>query len=308
MNPFVRVVLGVLLGTLVFGVWGTAVLVDEASRKRALKYETFGGQQTNHGYFRMIEARVTSRGPLARLKRMMKAADVNWSPLTTVASLLCVMVFLTLTTSAFLGKIGSTVLALSLPLLFGQWLKRRSIKRTEYFVAQLPELARVVANGNSAGLSIARCIAMAGREMPDPAGQEMRHMSQRLNLGWSLDNVLNELTERMPSREINVLMRTIVIQSKTGGALSAALSEMSQTLEDRKELRREVSTVILGAAVAGYAVIGIGVGAVILLNLFKPGLLDQMATSLLGRVTMGASAVLFVSGTLLMRLVSRVEV
>ena len=136
----------------------------------------------------------------------------------------------------------------------------------------------------------------------------MRHMSQRLNLGWSLDNVLNELTERMPSREINVLMRTIVIQSKTGGALSAALSEMSQTLEDRKELRREVSTVILGAAVAGYAVIGIGVGAVILLNLFKPGLLDQMATSLLGRVTMGASAVLFVSGTLLMRLVSRVEV
>ena len=135
----------------------------------------------------------------------------------------------------------------------------------------------------------------------------MRHMSQRLNLGWSLDNVLNELTERMPSREINVLMRTIVIQSKTGGALSAALSEMSQTLEDRKELRREVSTVILGAAVAGYAVIGIGVGAVILLNLFKPGLLDQMATSLLGRVTMGASAVLFVSGTLLMRLVSRVE-
>ena len=149
---------------------------------------------------------------------------------------------------------------------------------------------------------------MAGREMPDPAGQEMRHMSQRLNLGWSLDNVLNELTERMPSREINVLMRTIVIQSKTGGALSAALSEISQTLEDRKELRREVSTVILGAAVAGYAVIGIGVGAVILLNLFKPGLLDQMATSLLGRVTMGASAVLFVSGTLLMRLVSRVEV
>ena len=133
-------------------------------------------------------------------------------------------------------------------------------------------------------------------------------MSRQLNLGWSLDNVLNELTDRMPSREINVLMRTIIIQSKTGGALSAALSEMSQTLEDRKELRREVSTVILGAAVAGYAVIGIGVGAVILLNLFKPGLLDQMATSLLGRVTMGASAVLFIGGTLLMRLVSRVEV
>ncbi|MEG8106164.1 hypothetical protein BKH28_02745 [Actinomyces oris] len=308
MNPFIRVVLGILLVTLVFGVWATSVLVDEASRRRALKSEAFGGQQTNREYFRMVESRMTSRGPLAKLKRMMRAADVNWSPLITVASLSCLMVFLAFTTSAFFGKIGSSVLALSLPLVFGQWLKRKSIKRTEYFVAQLPELARVVANGNSAGLSIARCIAMAGREMPDPAGQEMRHMSRQLNLGWSLDNVLNELTDRMPSREINVLMRTIIIQSKTGGALSAALSEMSQTLEDRKELRREVSTVILGAAVAGYAVIGIGVGAVILLNLFKPGLLDQMATSLLGRVTMGASAVLFIGGTLLMRLVSRVEV
>ncbi len=53
---------------------------------------------------------------------------------------------------------------------------------------------------------------------------------------------------------------------------------------------------------------GIGVGAVILLNLLKPGALDSMAGSIAGQIVMGISATLYIAGALLMRLVSRIEV
>ena len=144
--------------------------------------------------------------------------------------------------------------------------------------------------------------------MPDPAGEELRRVAQEINLGLTTDQAIGELSKRLPSREVDVLMRTIIIQSRSGGALSEALTGISQTLEDRKELRREVGTVILGASVAGYAVMGIGVGAVVLLNLLKPGALDSMAGSIAGQIVMGISATLYIAGALLMRLVSRIEV
>lgn len=49
----------------------------------------------------------------------------------------------------------------------------------------------------------------------------------------------------MPSRELNVLVRTIVIQAKAGGALVSALQDIAIALEDRKQLHREVHTAFL---------------------------------------------------------------
>ncbi|MDO4901216.1 type II secretion system F family protein [Actinomyces sp.] len=308
MTPSVRIILLTLIATLVFGVWGVTVLLDESGRRRALWEETVGARATGSERIKLMERRLAGRGPLGALARRMTTAGVSWSPLLTVTAIAGAMLVVMIGGRPLLGRVASTILALMLPLVFWQWLSRRRAKRKENFIAQLPELARVVANGNSAGLSIGRCLAMAGRELAEPAGAEMRQVAQRLDLGVSLDRALHELAERLPSREIDVLVRTIVIQSRTGGALSDALTDISQTLEDRKELRREVGTVILGASVAGYTVMGIGMGAIVLLNMIQPGLLDEMAGSMVGRIIMLVAAAFFAVGFVLMRAVSRVEV
>ena len=67
-------------------------------------------------------------------------------------------------------------------------------------------------------------------------------------------------------------------------------------------------TAILGSAVSGYIVPVMGVGCVVLLNLMKPGVLDDMASSLIGRLVLLAALVFFGLGALLIKTVSRVEV
>ncbi len=207
-----------------------------------------------------------------------------------------------------LGRLSSGILALTLPTLLIQWLRRKAARRAEDFIAQLPELARIIANGNAAGLSVGRCLAMAGRELTEPAGGEMRRVAHQLDLGWGVDQALEELMKRLPSREIEVLVRTIVIQGRTGGALTQALTDIATALDERKQLRREVSTAILGSAVSGYAVMLIGAGAVVMLNLMEPGLLDEMASGGVGRIILIVSFVFFAIGFFLMRVVSRVEI
>ena len=52
----------------------------------------------------------------------------------------------------------------------------------------------------------------------------------------------------------------------------------------------------------------LGLTSVVLLNLMKPGILDDMISSFIGRLILLASFICFGLGVLLMRLVSRVEV
>ena len=308
MSMIVRLILLMLLVSLVLGVWGVNILLGESARRRELLVLAQGEQVTGAQRLARLDRRLSGKGPFAALARRIVAAGLGWSPVTVVLGVLAAMAVMLVVGKFLVGYIASTVLALLLPAAGLQWLSRKAARRREDFTAQLPELARIIANGNSAGLSVGRCVAMAGRELSEPAGGEMLRVAAHLDLGWSLDRALHALAERLPSREINVLVRTIVIQSRTGGALTDALTEISQTLEDRKELRREVRTVILGSAMSGYAVMIIGAAAIILLNVLKPGMLDNLAGSIPGRIILIVSLALFLIGGALMRVVSRVEV
>ena len=207
-----------------------------------------------------------------------------------------------------MGKIASAVLAVTFPLVFLRWLEHRRMKRTQRFVAQLPDLARLLAHGSSAGLSMRRCLGMAATELMSPACEEIGGVVTQLDIGWPVEQALQKLSERLPSREVGVLVRTIVIQQRAGGELVRALNDIAASLEDRKELRREVGTTILGASISGYAVILIGLGAVLLMNIAKPGILDMMASSFLGQIALAVAGVLFAGGVVMMRLVSRVDI
>ena len=52
----------------------------------------------------------------------------------------------------------------------------------------------------------------------------------------------------------------------------------------------------------------IGAGAVILLNFMEPGLIDRMASSLVGQIVLVVSGVFFLLGAVLMRIIGKVEV
>lgn len=249
------------------------------------------------------------RSPLGRaLRKRLTGAGLDWDPAGTELILAAGIIIVFLGTRPFIGRIAGGVLAAAVPLAFSRWMQRRAARRTEHFIAQLPDISRLLSNGTSAGMSVERALGMAAAEVPEPARTELNRVVAQLGLGWALDASLTDLSERMPSRELDVLVRTIIIQSRSGGTLVAALQEIAFALEDRKQLHREVRTAILGSAVSGYIVPVMGVGCVVLLNLMKPGVLDDMASSLIGRLVLLAALVFFGLGALLIKTVSRVEV
>jgi tight adherence protein B len=242
-----------------------------------------------------------------RLERELMLAGVRRSPALVLTAgvavaLVSAVALWTLLAPAF-GVLGVIAGALAVR----AYLRRERTRRLEAFVAQLPELARVLANATSAGLSIHTAVGVAAEELDDPSRAELRRVATRLAFGAGLEEALQELQDRLPSREIAVLTATLVVSARSGGSLVNALRDIADTLETRKETRREIRTTLAQSLATGYLVIVLGFGLLLLLNALAPGTVQTMTTSPAGQVALVVSGTLFAGGFLMIRRMTRIE-
>ncbi len=181
-------------------------------------------------------------------------------------------------------------------------------KRTEAFINQLPELTRVLANATQAGLALRTAIAMAAEELDNPAGEEFRKVADQLAVGRSLDDALNELAERLPSRELTVLVSTLILSNRAGGTIVSSLRNLTDTLEERKETRREVTTLLSQVKVTAVAVPLLGFGFLLILNGMRDGALDDMTNATAGKVAVVIASGLYGLGFFLINRLTRVRI
>lgn len=298
-----------LLVTLLMASATVATLVNNAETERRMVETADLDQLVSVSVFTRIDERLARARWGQRLVALLAGAGLpTWSPslFLTAASAGALTVGL-----AVLPVFGWATAALAvLVVVVGarRWLDRRRKQRVDRFVAQLPELARLLANGASAGLAVRRSLELAAAEMTEPAASEVEQVGAEMAVGRSMRDSLAGLSERLPSRELSVLVQTLTIQGRSGGELVTALSGIGQTLEERRRLRREVVTATMGAQFSGYTVIVMAFGAVALMNVFSPGVVDQMLTNLAGQVVLLVATGLFVIGYLLVRRLARVEV
>jgi tight adherence protein B len=298
-----------LLGVLVLACAGTVQVVTGTWQKRDLANRTALDEVERRAGRLRVRADVWVRrtGLGRRVARRLAAAGLGISALEYMLLVLTGMIVAFVLTRPLVGRAVAVMLSLVVAWGAGQFLEWKKAKRLDLFVGQLPELARVLSNSASAGLALRTSIGMAAEELDDPAATELRHTAHALAVGHSLEEALGELSERLPSRELGVLVTTLVIQHRAGGGLVTALRNISDTLDARKDVRREIKTVMAGSVFTGYLVAVMGLGTLLLINLVQPGIIDAMLGSLLGQVALLASAILYVVGFLLIKRITHID-
>lgn len=191
--------------------------------------------------------------------------------------------------------------------LFFSYLSRQEERRREEFTGQLPEVARVLSNATSAGLALPTAVDMAGDELEAPAGPELRRVAESLKVGQSFEAAMKELRERMPSREIGVLVSTLLVAARSGGALVTALRGISAALEERKETRREVKTILGETTTTAWALTVMSISSVFLVNMLMPGVINTMTKSLGGQIVLAISCTLLLIGVFAIRRISKIN-
>jgi tight adherence protein B len=242
-----------------------------------------------------------------RLQNQLYAGAVDLEPLAFVGLALLAGLVVGLLVSLKFGTVLSVLAGLIAVRGVWFWLERKVEQRKDRFVAQLPEMARVLSNAASAGLSIVGALEIATQELDEPASVELAVALEEVRIGQSFDRAFEHLAERMPSRELGVLVSTLVIQHRSGGDLVNALSEMASTLEVRKDTLREVKTIMSGAVASAYIVAAMGIGIVFLFDTIRPGAVDKLTSSPIGLLVLLLATVLYSVGIMAIRRITRVE-
>ena len=300
-----------LLGVIVLGLFGGALFLSGSNRRAALaaRGRADSGGSGLRALLDRLDQRLRRTSSGQRLAQWLRSSGGSFTPIDFVA----IVVIGGLLASALLTLLTPPPVAFVLGYVFviaglRWWVERQRAKRRDAFMDQLPDLARMLSNGTQAGLSIAGAVQMAARELDDPAGSEMAGVVQEMRLGQPLDRALERLQERLPSREVAVLMTTIVIQQRAGGDTVRALHELGATLEARKDLIREIRTVLSGSVFTSYVVAGIGIATIVLMNVFTPGVMREMTSSLPGLAALSVAGALWAVAFVLIRATTKVDV
>ncbi|MDQ1026462.1 type II secretion system F family protein [Streptomyces umbrinus] len=301
----------VLCGTL--AVAGVHTYASGRAQRQALVDRLSGGGplRTAAGRARRFAAvdrrlRRTRLGRTIQLRLSATGLDLTAGEFFTYVA--AVVVGLWLTAAAALAPFFGPIAGLAgiwSAAIFLNWQRQ---KRIEAFINQLPDVARLLANAAAAGLALRTALAMAAEELEAPAGEELARVADQLTLGRSVDDALGELAERLPSRELVVLVTTLVLSNKAGGSVVNSLRNLTQTLEDRKETRREVRTMLSEVNATAFTVPLLGVGSLLLINSSNEGALAKVTGSPLGQTLVLIAMGLYTIGFFVIRRLGKIEV
>ncbi|CAN5876716.1 N/A [soil metagenome] len=204
--------------------------------------------------------------------------------------------------------LAALILAVALLITLHRYLNRLVRKRAEKFAEQLPDIARIMSNAAGAGIAIPNAVALAARELEEPAKSLLSYAVRQMEVGQTLAGAMEQLQERAPSRELAVLVSTLIIQQRAGGDVIEALREMSVNLEVRRDLKREVDAMMAGVRFTAFAVMGLGVAVLFVLETIQRGTLRRLTALPIGQVVLIVAFSLFAVGYTAMRRVSRIDI
>lgn len=303
------VILLLLVLTLAMAVWGIGDLViGWSQRNRLVARSVLATDEKMTGLMGRLDIVVRRTALGKALARRLAASGMRIRVSTFMLLMVVTGAAAIFLIGQWMAPLFGIAAAIGVGFVFLSYVRRREERRKEEFIAQLPELARVLSNATHAGLVMRTAIEIAADELADPAGEELRRTADALRLGQPVDEALRDLGERLPSRELGVLISTLLVSARAGGSLVTALRTIATTLEERKEIRREVKTIMGEAVVTNWAIGLLGVAGLAMVNVIMPNALRIMSGKPIGQIILGAAAGLFIASLLIISRMTRIDV
>jgi tight adherence protein B len=178
------------------------------------------------------------------------------------------------------------------------FLRRR---RQLVFLNDFADAIDIVVRGLKSGLPVSDAMKVIAAETPPPVGPEFLEVVEGQRVGITIDQGIERMYERMPLAEVNFLAIVMAIQSKTGGNLAEALSNLSKVLRDRKKMKAKIRSVSQEAK-SSAAIIGSLPFCIIgLLSIFSPDYLTPLWNTRPGNMILMGSGIWMLLGMLVMR-------
>jgi len=185
-----------------------------------------------------------------KLSRLRTVAGTSGIRVVVAVMIASELVALLMTHFMPLPAFAKPLLVLGLPV-FGamrayNFLVERFRKR---FLNGFPDLLDMIVRAVRAGVPVTHVIGSAADECPEPLRREFKQMSDSLQVGRDLEEVLAVAMHRIEIADFSFFCVCLLLQRETGGQLGETLENLSGIVRTRREVRQKTKALTAEARI-----------------------------------------------------------
>jgi len=193
--------------------------------------------------------------------------------------------------AAFAGGLG-------LPRWLLVFLKNR---REKAFTREFASGVDIIVRSVKSGLPVNEALKVVASEVPQPVGGEFHRLVERLKVGMPMDKALERMNERMPTAEVSFFCIVLTIQTKSGGNLSEALTNLSGILRERKRMQGKIRAMSSEAKTGAYIIASLPPIVMLSVYMSNPDYILLLFNTDLGNLMLIGSGFWMTLGVLMMK-------
>lgn len=181
-------------------------------------------------------------------------------------------------------------------------------RRSTSFTNQLGDCLMMVANALRAGFSFLQAMEMISKEMEPPISEEFQHVMRDIGLGATVEHALDDMDKRVGSPDFSLVVTAVLIQQQVGGDLAQILDTISETIQDRIRMRREVKTLTTQGRMSGWILILTPIALALFMTSSNPNYLDPLFKHPIGQIILAATITMEIIGAIVINRIVNIEI
>ena len=198
-----------------------------------------------------------------------------------------------------LGVVGFVV-----PPLVVRYLQSR---RRDRFNEQLAGMLQLLSNSLKTGYAVDRALETVAAKSPPPVSTEFERVTTEIALGTSVEDALSSLLLRIDSPDLEFIVTAILLHVRVGGNLAEVLDNISDTLRDRLQTKRDMQVLTAQSRASATIITGLPILLALGLYVFVPGYFAPMTSTLVGYILLAIAGFLILIGNLLITRMTQLE-
>ncbi len=151
----------------------------------------------------------------------------------------------------YLALSGGLLLGAGLPHMVINFLMASRIKK---FTANFPDAIELLVRGLKSGLPVGETLGVVAKEIPGPVGEEFKLVVEKIKIGKSMEESLQETADRLGTAEFQFFVITLAIQRETGGNLAETLANLADVLRKRAQMKLKIRAMSSESKASAYIV------------------------------------------------------
>lgn len=156
-------------------------------------------------------------------------------------------------------KTGAALLSLGVGMVVGAGLPHMVVnffikQRTGAFNTKFPDGIELLVRGLRSGLPVTETLGVVATEVPGPVGEEFKLVTERIKIGKTMEDALQETADRLNTPEFSFFCITLAIQRETGGNLAETLSNLADVLRKRAQMKLKIRAMSSESKASAYIV------------------------------------------------------